>query len=851
MTHAPYLTRRSLLASSVFALGGAVFSGWGLPAHAATAAGPRVAPAGFLGERTLLLMVHDGRIARFGPVPAPEGAGPRIDPTSRYGGLGRLGDRQAHFSGGRNTALPRLVTFWPERRGAAFNPAFAPKGAQAVVAADRPGAWAVSIDGRPVAVAAVARKTVPVRSAEIARGDVAHETRHLVTLTLDAAIPPGARIELRAPFARPVRLTRQDDAPSEIVHVCQAGYPLAGPKRGYVGQWLGQDAEGRPRNTDAALSEAVGWRLVAARGGDVVASGRLTALPAREFEGHALTGCRLYEADFSTLETAGRYRLEVEGIGSSMPFELTERPYDEALRLAARWYYHQRSGIAIAAPYGEGRSRPRNGHPADGLTVWQSDVMLAETSEGLGGPYAPRLIRNSPHGGAAPAPGAALQAGQPNPEAWGGWHDAADWDRRAQHLEVVYSLAWLIETLPRTAALGLNLPESGRSFADPAIRARVDETDRGDGETVLPDLLHEALWGISFWRRTQRPDGGILGGLEYSQVGIKGSYSWDPVERSHAYAPDPWAAWLFAGAAAKLGHVIATRVGDAVLGARLIAEARRAWDWAEAQDVATGLRGEDGVSGEHRRLWQPRVAAAATLYRATGAQEAAALFESVNPFLSEAGHKIGLRRSVYTAQSLDYHFAGIEGRPVKADLRAAIATWVRGYPGRDRRNRISRDFGLHSTTAYPWGRGWLRFGPGANWPAQHIALAFSVAGDLTSEVKNRAIQGMWFALGCNPSNVSFIQGLGRRDFADPLLLDDTGGAKIPGQPSFGVAGGALHDWEKSRIAGALYPAAQEDWPLYAQIYESRHVAICAEHGIKSNALEWLIACALVHEIHDN
>ncbi len=70
---------------------------------------------------------------------------------------------------------------------------------------------------------------------------------------------------------------------------------------------------------------------------------------------------------------------------------------------------------------------------------------------------------------------------------------------------------------------------------------------------------------------------------------------------------------------------------------------------------------------------------------------------------------------------------------------------------------------------------------------------------------------------------------------------------IPGQISFGVAGGKLHQWEQRKTADAIFPAEQQDWPIYAQIFESRSIAICAEHGIKSNALEWLVASAMVNQ----
>ena len=844
MTTASLLNRRGFLTTTASLLGSAAAFG-PLSAWAGSVARTdRCFPAGFLGDRSLLVIVENGILKLPAPFPVPAHWGPVPDPTSRYGGLGLLNGTQVHFSGGRNKTEPRLATPWAEIEAGSINPAFSPTDETAGVPADLPETWEVFVDGRPVGVTAVTRKTVPLRGAEIGMRQPVHETRHLVTLDLDVTVPTGAQVELRAPLAQSITVTRNPSVHSELIHVCQAGYAHTGPKRGFVGQWLGHDATGTPRTTDGVLSENTPWRLLAEPEGRAVIGGSLIALPEAELDGRQLTGCRMYEADFSEYSVPGHYRLAVEGLGASFPFEIGAQPCRDALRLAARWYYYKRSGIARADPFAEGYPRPRNGHPEDGLVVWQSDVRLSATSEGLGGPYAPRLMRDSPYGGPTPAVGDVPRLGQANPAAWGGWHDAGDWDVRAQHLEVVYTMAWLVETLPVAATLELNLPESGKSFSDPAVLSRVDGHDLGDGKTVLPDLIHEALWGLSLWRRTQRPDGGIIGGVEFSQVGIKGSYSWDPVERAYAYAPDPWSGYLFAAGAAKLGHVIAHDVGDRRLGGRLISEAQRAWDWAEAQGAARDiLPDEETIPQDVGRIWQSRIAAASTIYRTTGDPVARAIFERANPFGSELGATLKLKRGVYVAQALDYCLAGREGRPVDALLCEEITEWVRMVPQRDLHQRLSRHFGLHVSSAYPWGRGWLRFGPGSNWPAQRIALAMSVMEGSGEDLKDRVTEGMWFALGCNPSNVSFVQGLGARQFADPLLLDRPYGDALPGYPVFGVAGGALHPWEKERTQGAIYPAAQDDWPLYAQIFESRYVAICAEHGMKSNALEWLVGCA--------
>lgn len=812
---------------------------------------------GFSGPDLVQLVLYDTKLE----IPRPRDILPEDnlqwapDYKSRRGGLATLNGESGVASGNRHATAPQLFRNW-----AAVQPGSQLEGfGEGRSAADDPLYWTVEVDGAPVPVLRVYRKTVPIRAAKTAGGVYVHEKRHLVTLKLRMPVPDGASVSVVSPAIGEMQQQRSDSVASETIHVCQEGYPTAGSKKGYVGLWLGHDAQGEAGTTDGALSQATEWSLISAESGETVASGVLQmAKPNTDPHraGVNFNGCDVYVADFSQVSKPGTYRLEVSGVGASPEFPVSRNPYANALRLAARWYYHQRSGIAIEAPFGEGRSRPRNGHPADNLMVWQTNVKLGKSSEGYGGPYSPDLINRQDIGGVPARPGQPVAPGSPNPDAWGGWHDAGDWDRRVQHMDAVYQIAALVELFETSRTLDLNLPESGRTFADAAVGAKKNEQDTGDGKTVLPDLIHEALWGISLWRRTQTAQGGIIGGVEYSLDGIDGSVSWNPVQRAYAYAPEPWAAYRFTIAAAKLGHVIKTVCGDETLGNALIAEADLAWKWAEREwpelvsksfaedeDPTEGIPEKSVVSN----IILARVAAAAVHYRASGEPTARAVFDAHNPFLprSEKG-SLNTRRGVYTYASFDYLSAAREGRDFDSNVVVAIFDWTVGRLNREK--RMGSDYGLHSTSVYPWGRGWLRFGPGSNWRASDIGLEYSIGRSRTELIRRVVIEGMWFGLGCNPSNTTFIQGLGQRSFGNPTGLDFIGFDAIPGHIAFGVAGGRMHPWEKRRVKGQLYPAEQMDWPQYTQIFESSTVAICAEHGIKSNTMEWLFACAFANEL---
>ncbi len=916
----------------------------------------RTAP--FIAPNIVQITIEDGSVSKA-PAVSADGAivydAGEIVPDGRFGGAGTLDGVAGNFTGARNTAVDQLFKAWATTTA----PALADNVAGTL---DDPSRWEVVADGSPV-TPEIYRQTVPLDHFATGKNEFGGRRRHIVTLELPA---PASDVRITAPNGQAYRAS--DAARSPAIHVCHEGYATGGSKLAYVGAWLGHDSAGQPATTNAALSAATAWELVRVSDGQSVASGTLSLVKAgseAHDDGINYTGCDIYAADFGSYDTPGEYRVDVVGMGQSYPFVIAADPYAEALRLAARFYYMQRSGMPLVQPYAENDvagdpvTRPRNGHPDDGLTVYQTNVLQGRYSEGFGaesvfnviaaGVKAATLRAADDFLNAAnwnnPAPtnwtlaatlaitgtgfrswglllsepmevgqnyevrvevdsltsagaGLVLQpsgdgvgqsytlttgtnvitvaadrgyisllfksysstnavisqitvTGEPqtNPDAWGGWHDAADWDRRIQHMEPIYLMAEMIERLPATRTLDMNIPESGRTFADAAVLAKKDATDTGDGVTVLPDLIHEALWGISLWRRTQGDTGGIIGGVEYSSDAVEGSVSWNPAQNAYAYAEEEWAAFWFVRAAAKLGHVIKTVCGDATLGDALISEAAAAWAWAEAT-LDTGIDAFNAFD-HPQEISEIRISAAATLYRANGDADAKAVWESYNPFsadattgLPRAGETLNTDKIIQRHVALDYVNAGDEGRAVNATIVAAIeatfGNWVQNYGPN---NEVGNDFGLHNLGTYPWGSGWKRYGPGANWRPRLDAMQGFRAGVLADSTGEMAIEGAWFALGCNPSNVSLVQGLGHTAFAQPLTKDLP---PYPGIASFGPASGSLRPFEVEKIGDSIYPA-QSAWPKYAAIYESQYAIICSEYAMYGNPAEWLFSLGIIRQ----
>jgi len=303
------------------------------------------------------------------------------------------------------------------------------------------------------------------------------------------ALKPGAEYRIALPTGETVVYPYDPGkTPSALFKINQLGYaPGAGRKYAYLGAWLG---DAGPMPMGAYLGKP--FELCDAATGRTVFTGIVTARIAdpKTREGTPFTGEETAELDFSAFSTPGRYYLRVAGIGRSEEFPVDGRSVAEAFYIHARGLYHKRCGIAKEKPY----------------TNWTLPICHTEVSRGTFPP-------DSSHYGAAKkgekrdwgffdAAGNSIAVSHfklinqnpPPPGAEklflpGGWHDAADFDRRPYHLSIVGDLAAAYLIRPENFSDGqLNIPESGNG---------------------IPDILDEARWGLEHLRLAQQPDGGV------------------------------------------------------------------------------------------------------------------------------------------------------------------------------------------------------------------------------------------------------------------------------------------------------------------------------------------------------
>jgi endoglucanase len=260
------------------------------------------------------------------------------------------------------------------------------------------------------------------------------------------------------------------EEPSPLFKVNQVGYMPDAPKFAYVGGWLGPDlGPWKPREP------MTGWQLVDAETGKVVKDSKKPPLfrvpDGTTPEGVPFTGEETYEMDFSKVKREGEYYLRIPSVGRSANFRIWRGAAEAAFRVHMGGLYQKRCGIAKEEPY----------------THWTAGACHTNVVRGTFPPGEGKL-----------APDVGWFAIIRDNTDWkrgerlhlaGGWHDAADYDRRPQHVDIVNDLCAVYLMRPGNFRDGqLAIPENANG---------------------IPDILDEAEWGLRHLLAGQQEDGGV------------------------------------------------------------------------------------------------------------------------------------------------------------------------------------------------------------------------------------------------------------------------------------------------------------------------------------------------------
>lgn len=588
-----------------------------------------------------------------------------------------------------------------------------------------------------------------------------------------------SRLDEQASFAFKPELNR-----SPAVNVNQVGFRPDDPlKVGFLSNWLGDGGAHEYR-------EGMRFSVVPKGGGEAAFAGAVTLRkPVGEAEddrGKNHSNTPIYEMDFSALSKPGRYVLVVEGIGCSYPFDIANDAWKRAFVTSARGFYHQRSGIAKTAPYTDW-IKPRSFHPDDGVTVYHSTTPLQDSGNGLDW-----LDSDADNFGN-------LVKGKTDevvPNAWGGYFDAGDWDRRIQHLRATYwQLQLAMDFRQFVAETPLNIPESANE---------------------LPDLVDEALWNIDHYRRLQTSDGGIRGGVESAEHPLYGERSWQESLPVMAYAPGAWESYSYAATAGKAAQVLG-RV-DPVLANVYRESAVRAFDWAEAELPRLLAERKTAPSEVNNQ----RNLSALELYRLTGEDRFHRVFLDTTVF-DEPRDYVAIWAE-YDQSEAAWCYAEMKERPRDAEVLARVERTLRLASDRWVENSRRSAHGW----SFRWPGGFVGWGS-VTTARYELARAHQLFGD--ERYLEALIASTQFALGANPCGLSFCTGLGSAWPERPLVVDARWEEAPAGISLYGPLDLHTHDdWGTKMLKEALYPAYSE-WPSTGTYFDWFFFASMSEYTI--------------------
>lgn len=749
---------------------------------------PQLVNVWMVSPRIVSLTVMAGRVEHGRQIPYDSQEGDKIEDHNHHRWVKRDGKFVGSLAGAEGNILHTLDILIGEK----FNTEWADRTeSYQITSADDP-AYADS-----VTPTAVHRKSKPTDLAVTRPWYHEFPTENMIYLELPRPLTVGRTYKIAfgdSYLAEQSFVYDPAQQQSEAVHISHLGFRPDDPaKVAFLSCWMGSGG-------GLSYEEGLAFHVLEDKSGRSVFDGQITLSKAaddmtEDAYKNNHNGTDVYEMDFSSLRETGTYRVCVDGVGCSYPFEIGEDVWRKAFTVSARGFYHQRSGIELGPPYTTFK-RPRPFHPDDGVKVYASTAALMDTGNGLN--------RDDSNFGI-------LVSGKTDdivPDAWGGYMDAGDWDRRIQHLKVSRLLLELAELFPDYFSnLSLNIPESN------------------DG---LPDIVSESLFNIDCYRRMQTDEGGIRGGIESSEHPRQGEASWQESLTVMAYAPGVWSSHVYAGVAARAARWLESRRPE--LAHIYRDSALQAMRWAEAELPKRKDKNDPHAVNDARNL------AAAELFRLTGESEWHDLFLATTAFKDQGA-------TLYKWQNHEQRDAAwvylrTENPDIDKQVRKNCLNALRQEA--DVRVAQSGKIGFRWTKD-PWtptGWGVLGAPNGVSLVRAHV---------VTGEEKylRTAVLACQTGAGANPVNMCYTTGLGHKSPQHPLHTDSliTNQPPPPGLTIFGPRDlQRVKDyWMHKSLDKVCYPPVLE-WPTIEAYWDVFwYPAICeytVQQTMAANAYVW-------------
>ncbi|MEL6938057.1 MAG: glycoside hydrolase family 9 protein [Cyanobacteria bacterium J06598_1] len=620
-------------------------------------------------------------------------------------------------------------------------------------------------------------------SARVGPFDFEYPMEHTVYLEMPEAMSKGQsyQVDFQGDELADINFTYSPETVrSEAVHVSHLGFNPKDPSKiAFLSTWMGKQGQG--------LSYEPGQKfwLIDDNGKKVfegeIELSKANGQPEDFLKGSNYSGTDVYVADFSEFEKTGSYKVAVEDVGTSFDFKIGNNTWEDAFQTSMEGLFVHRSGIAKTKEFSD-YTAPRNFSPKDGVKVYQSTAQFRYTDIAIGDQPTFEVLK-------AGATDEVLDF------AWGGWADAGDWDRNTNHLSVSRDLLELGEMFPEYfMGVDLTIPESGNNIAD---------------------VIDEALWGVDFFQRMQREDGGVRGGIESEKHPKSLEASWQESWKVMAYAPDAWTSYQFAGVAARAANLI--KDIDPARAKGYEESAIKAMEWAEKEQ---SLRPDnEWRTKSHRNL------AAAELYRTTGASKWHDIFLADTAFTQPVKNTVKWNQFDHSDAAFVYAQTNHPdvNKTVQANAKDAILK--------------TGDFHLDATNkaAFRWSKNpYVKIGFGANDGfADRVEITRAHFLSQDEKYLKGAIDGAQFQGGANPDNVSYTTGIGPRD-PDNVLFED--GISMGVEPPKGISIYGPVDLKRSdhwaldlfRDKASTQP---EDWPTAEGFFDVARYVAGAEYTV--------------------
>ena len=574
----------------------------------------------------------------------------------------------------------------------------------------------------------IGRKTTPIKWSTSAD---AFEMRHSIYLRLPTPLTPGKKytVSLGELNTQKASIEFVDDASkmrSEAVHVNQIGYRPDDPaKRAFVSCWMGTSG-------NLTLPQTLKFSLVDEKSGKAVFTGQSdnhwpASKPELMQNDENFNGTEVARLDFSSFKTPGRYRVVVEGIGSSYPFEIGPDVWQRAFTIQMRGLLNNRSGIALGPPFTTFQ-KPPDMVPAEGYGVFKSNYRAVEKG---GENYA------------------AIKAGATTEkmmQAWGGYHDAGDWNpRRVTHLKVNMAALELFDLFPKYfEALKLNIPPT------PGLAQNV------------PDVLSEAVWEFQTFQRLQQADGGVGYGIETGDGDpLPGEVSWLQSMPAFVLSGEYHSSWYYAAVGARLSRLLQSY--DAKIAQQIRDSAARAFAFAETDFARDKAAGEIATRDNTWEAIDNRNLAAIELYWATREQKYHDIFLQDTVLKDAKPDLFAWTKHVQRDQAFTYARLpkGLGDETLKQKAVVAtqeIAERALKYASNNAFNLTTPDKGKPQFIGFY-----------TTPDAFDLTRAHFLSGDV--KYLAGAVQATQFQSGANPNNLVYTSGLGANPIRHPFHLD--------------------------------------------------------------------------------